>query len=101
MHDLDDPLLSAVRSILMEEWDPIGVASFENAAGEYDLYAHGVLILLREGKGMRSIRDYLHESATVHIGLDYPALDQRSEAAARRIVREAGKLSGRHSSRKK
>jgi hypothetical protein len=38
---------TAIRAVLMQEWDPIGVADTPEAADEYDVYiskVHGLLI---------------------------------------------------------
>jgi len=48
-----------IRSVLMAEWDPIGVSDIPEAADEYDSYIGGVYELLERGASEASICDYL------------------------------------------
>lgn len=49
----------AVRRILLEEWDPIGVRGFPQAADEYDLYIDGVYRLLASGASPKAVAEHL------------------------------------------
>ncbi len=58
-----------LRQILMDEWDPIGVADFPEAADEYDSYLGQIARRLREGASADEIAAFLHEVETVTMGL--------------------------------
>jgi hypothetical protein len=45
----NDPLFSAVREVLLSEWDPIGIGTNENCSDEYDSYVSTVCQMLRQG----------------------------------------------------
>ena len=48
-----------IRSILMSEWDPIGVKDTPEAADEYDLYLGDVYRLVVQGASPSKIAAYL------------------------------------------
>ena len=50
---------AGVRRLLMEKWDPIGVAGVPEAADEYDTYVGQVGRRLREGATAEEIAAYL------------------------------------------
>ena len=52
-------LVEPVRRILMEDWDPIGVAGIPQAADEYDGYIPGVLGLVLRRATPSAIADHL------------------------------------------
>jgi len=52
---------SEIRSVLMREWDPIGVKDEPMAADEYDGYIGGVYALLKERAVAKTISDHLRE----------------------------------------
>ena len=59
-----------VRAILMENWDPIGVAGVPEAADEYDAYAdRAYVMLMDERANAGAIAAYLLDIATKHMGL--------------------------------
>jgi hypothetical protein len=45
----DRILYEKIREILMDSWDPIGVAKVINAQDEYDSYIPQILEILRKG----------------------------------------------------
>lgn len=45
----EDPLFTAVREVLLRDWDPIGIKTNEECIGEYDLYVTKVCRLLQLG----------------------------------------------------
>ena len=53
-----DDLLSEVRRILWEHWDPIGVNDEPGAFGEYDSYAGPIVSRLRRGTTASEIDSY-------------------------------------------
>ena len=52
---------SEIRTILMGEWDPIGVKDVPEAADEYDSYIGGVYELLEQGASEERIGAYLRQ----------------------------------------
>jgi hypothetical protein len=57
-----------IRSVLMTDWDPIGVRDIPEAADEYDSYALPIYSILREQPSEDILLDYLAQ-LTEHIGL--------------------------------
>ena len=49
MRSSDDPLFSAIREMLIREWDPIGIGTNEQCVDEYDSYVSTVCQMLRQG----------------------------------------------------
>lgn len=69
--------LEALKRLLREEWDPIGLNGF-GPADEYDNYALHIFGMLKAGKGEREIAGYLSRAAIEKMGLpdagDCPAI---------------------------
>ena len=83
-------MLERIRQLLWEEWDPIGVNHERGAFGEYDGYADEVCALIRNGRGVDEIAEYLKWAQTVHMTLsEKPVLNRRiaEKAAALRDAR--------------
>lgn len=55
----NEMLHDAVKSILLNEWDPIGIGEFEEANDEYDAYIEPICKLIAEGKSAIEIQHYL------------------------------------------
>jgi hypothetical protein len=64
-----DSHYSAIRQILLEDWDPIGVRHIREAQHEYDAYVPQLEQLLSEGASTREIFEYLWELETQHMAL--------------------------------
>jgi len=77
---------TGVRRILMETWDPIGVADAPEAADEYDSYLGPLGAQLREGATATAIENYLRHVRKTLMGLDSPSLRPRDQATAQRLV---------------
>lgn len=60
--------LEAIKRLLWDEWDPIGVNGF-GSDDEYDSYAFRVFAMLTEGKREAEISDYLGWAASENMGL--------------------------------
>jgi hypothetical protein len=54
-------LENAVKEILLNEWDPIGIRSNTNAKSEYDSYALRIVGMLYNGTNESEIAGYLDE----------------------------------------
>ena len=52
--------LEALKRLLFQEWDPIGVSDCEGAEDEYDRYARQVFTILAEGAEPQAVASYLN-----------------------------------------
>ncbi len=52
-------LENAIQTILMDEWDPIGVRGVAQVQDEYDDYVGPLAVLVRNGASSDRIADYL------------------------------------------
>jgi hypothetical protein len=59
----------AIRSALLNEWDPIGVNGIPEAADEYDSYVSSLYKLLITRRDKAALFDYLWWLETEHMGL--------------------------------
>lgn len=75
---------SAIREILLKEWDPIGVGHFPEAQDEYDGYVWQVYRLLSHRASDREIFDHLWWLETSHMGLCGDR--QRTQKIAERLA---------------
>lgn len=74
-----------VRVILMEDWDPIGVKAFEEAAAdEYDIYINQLLSMPIEEISTESIANYLKTVVRDRMGLE--PYKQKAEEAAVKLL---------------
>ena len=58
-----------IRSILLNDWDPIGVADVPEAQDEYDSYIVGVYRLLISGVSERDVAEHLLRIESDWMGL--------------------------------
>lgn len=70
-------ILSEIRRILWEHWDPIGVNDEPKAFGEYDSYADGIYDLLMRGVSDDEIAQQLHSYEAVNMELHRRTNEQR------------------------
>ncbi len=76
--------LRAIRTVLMENWDPCSVRDAPEAQDEYDSYTLQMYRMLRERRSEEALADYLSSIEKDRMGLD-PQRD-RLEAVAERLV---------------
>lgn len=69
-------ITSEIRLVLLDVWDPIGVADEPNAQDEYDCCLGGLFRLLTTGAADDQIAEYLSQQEIEHMGLG----DVRKEA---------------------
>lgn len=74
----------AIKTVLLNEWDPIGVADIPEAEDEYDTYVPGVYKRLISRSKEKEIFDYLWEIETEHMGLSGDR--QHTAAIAAKLV---------------
>lgn len=65
--------LNAVRRILWETWDPIGVNHHPNISDEYDSYAPAIVEMLARGCTALELERHLTKLRTRSMGLGPPA----------------------------
>ena len=63
----------AIREVLMDQWDPIGVKGIPEAADEYDGYIGGVYRLLVSMADAQQIANHLAAIQTKNMGLPQKA----------------------------
>ena len=59
-----------IGRILLEQWDPIGVADEPMAADEYEEYVYGVFRLLLNGAPASAIAEHLAKVERERMGMD-------------------------------
>lgn len=59
-----------MRSILIKDWDPIGVGDIPEAQDEYDLYVEDLCKLLRAGQTSSNVYGFLRWIEIERMGLD-------------------------------
>jgi hypothetical protein len=76
----------AIRHVLMDVWDPIGVKDEPNAQDEYDGYLGGVYELLVTGASDESIEDHLWRIVTERMELSAKKSDMADTVKALRQI---------------
>jgi len=73
-----------IKTVLIQDWDPIGVQEIPGAQGEYDSYVHQIYLMLISRKPMNDVLEYLLWLEREHMGLtvDY----QRTQFIAEKLV---------------
>ena len=62
----------AIREILLQDWDPIGVRDVPAAQDEYDGYVGGVYRLLASAASPEAVAEHLRAIETERMGLSQP-----------------------------
>jgi hypothetical protein len=70
-----------IRSILLTDWDPIGVGEIPEAADEYDGYVGGIYRLLSSHASVEDVAPHLHEIVISSIGLSSGGADDHLDVA--------------------
>jgi hypothetical protein len=81
---------AAIKEVLLNEWDPIGVKEIAEAQDEYDGYVPTIYKMLIQQRTEQEIFDYLWWAETDHMGL--AGNRQATEAFAERLVSLASDL---------
>jgi hypothetical protein len=79
----DDPLFSAVREVLLREWDPIGIGTNEKCFDEYDSYVSTVCRMVRQG-----VNEYRLTKQLTRFQLDSMGLTVVDEDLNQRVARK-------------
>ena len=80
----------AIRHVLLNVWDPIGVNDSPNAQDEYDGYIGPIFELLVTGESDEEIIDYLDE-VVARMGMDGSRVSLLTVVAALRAIDYLGK----------
>ena len=62
-------LEARVREILLQSWDPIGIAGVPAARDEYDQYVKPITAMITTGTSVDELSNYLREIETDRMGL--------------------------------
>lgn len=73
-------LLSDIKRVLLNDWDPIGIQDIPDAATEYDGYAPGIYQLLEESRSVEDIYAHLRWIVEDRMGLDGNEVHTRAVA---------------------
>jgi hypothetical protein len=84
---------TAIRGVLLREWDPIGVADIPEAQDEYDAYVSQVHGMLIRREPLHKMIDFLWWVETEHMGLC--GNRRRTEQVAERLLRLAKEMAER------
>ncbi|MDK9356114.1 hypothetical protein [Lelliottia wanjuensis] len=76
----DRVLYEKVRTVLLHEWDPIGIKDLTEADDEYDAYVQPICEMLRAGKRVEDLCYYLHWLVTEYMLLDSDGSTERKIA---------------------
>jgi hypothetical protein len=83
-----DPKRSALRQVLLHDWDPHNAARNESAHGAYDAYVNPLYDLIQSGADDGRVMDWLHEREQET--MCFPSLGkQRLRRIARLLIRAA------------
>ena len=74
-----------IVELLMEHWDPIGVAGITEACGEYDSYVGPVYRILAGSRSEEELISYLSHVETKMMGLE-PQSRKRLRAITSRLL---------------
>lgn len=61
--------LEELKSLLLNDWDPIGVAGIPQAVDEYDTYALHLHGMLTAGTTSKAVAEYLYWVVTAQMGM--------------------------------
>lgn len=79
-------LLSAVRRVLWETWDPAGVNNHADAASEYDSYAPTLVGMLLQGCTAQDLERHLSTLETDSMGLAPPSTTAARDATVAALL---------------
>lgn len=76
-------LVAAVRTVLLEQRDPIGIRDVAHARDEYDAYALAIVGMLGRGADVEELSRYLLEIESDRMGL--PTNPERARSVAAKL----------------
>ena len=79
-------LTARIRAVLLQRWDPIGIADEPAALDEYDTYIPEIRRMLAEGADVDRLAAFLSDAETRSMGLAGDLARARSTAEALRAL---------------
>ena len=76
-----DSIARSVRTILLSDWDPIGIAGIPQAADEYDGYVADIAQMVEAGSAVSTLAKHLMMIEVERMGLSGNANRAQSVAA--------------------
>lgn len=80
-HPLARDIQNRIRMVLLEDWDPIGVAGVPEAQDEYDSYIGPIYRLLASDASVEQLAQHLQEIETTQMGLSPRRLEGLARVA--------------------
>jgi hypothetical protein len=75
--------VKAISEVLFESWDPIGVSTIPEFAGEYDEYAAAIDAMIAKGSNAAELEAFLSSVLTGDLGLDLRTMPKAKIAVDR------------------
>lgn len=63
-------IVSEIRSVLINEWDPVGIGDNSNLSDEYDGYIGSIMKILMQKLSVEEIVSFLKRIEHVEMGID-------------------------------
>jgi len=63
-------LISNVRSVLLNDWDPVGIGDNLNLSDEYDGYIGSIINILKQSLSIEEIVSLLEKIEKIEMGID-------------------------------
>lgn len=63
-------LISDIRSVLINDWDPIGIGNNPNLSDEYDSYIGTIISILKQKLPIEAIIAFLENIETKEMGME-------------------------------
>ena len=79
-------LYEGIYTVLLNDWDPLGVSRIPEAQDEYNAYLPRIFHMVLEGAGASKIAEYLQYVLDERMGFGSSAIEEQI-AAAEKIVR--------------
>jgi hypothetical protein len=78
-------IMNEIKTILLKEWDPIGIQSIPEAQDEYDSYIFSIYKLIQLKKSEEELFNYLWWIKTEHMGL--PGNKQHTKTIVHKLIK--------------
>jgi len=83
-------LISNVRYILLNDWDPIGIGDNSNLSDEYDGYIGSIIKILEQKPSVESIATFLKNIEKTEMGIDVVDINSLHNVASK--LKEIGNM---------
>ena len=79
----DRKLISDIRSVLINDWDPVGIGDNPNLSDEYDGYIGSIINILKQKLSIEVIITFLEKIETTEMGIDKVDVDHIHDVATK------------------